>query len=95
MLKYILQSGFLRKFLVFFIVFFIYLIRLVHITVAGNPQQRLPITAGPKGCLIKSRPLEIKILLLSTRFYAPGNRQFQLLVYAYVQGVMGSKVSYF
>jgi hypothetical protein len=27
---------------------FIYLIRLVHITVlAGNPQQRLPITAGP------------------------------------------------
>ena len=27
---------------------FIYLIRLVHITVAGNPQQRLPITAGPK-----------------------------------------------
>jgi hypothetical protein len=30
-----------------FIFLFIYLIRLVHITVAGNPQQRLPITAGP------------------------------------------------
>jgi hypothetical protein len=33
--------------LFYFIYLFIYLIRLVHITVAENPQQRLPITAGP------------------------------------------------